>query len=273
MHQIMAKISFWCLLRVAWYVDTEEGDDSCLPKDVSIASSLTCPCLTPTPHSLATEINELEVNFPSEDFSIQKCWLDWIEMFHGNVSIPPKLSVEIIRPWLGCLTGKLALPAASSPTCLRIIGLRHSGCKFSQPTGFCRARHQLGVGSCHAPCMGQHHNHVLPHLWRWNSDSESLFWFLTCDLFIYFLVYFYPTENSCVLFCLSVQMCCQVLRTTKWCPFIYVGKMVSSTRNKFWKDISGFSSPFYPSCSQSWQSHLWHYIKVPLQCCACSYRY
>lgn len=31
MHQIIAKINFWCLLRMAWYVDTGEGADSCLP--------------------------------------------------------------------------------------------------------------------------------------------------------------------------------------------------------------------------------------------------
>lgn len=94
-----------------------------MPKDVATATCLTWPCFTPTPHSFAPGANELEGNFPSEDFSIRKCWLDWIEMFRGKVSIPSKLLVEITEPWPGCLTGEPALPAASSPVCLWIIGL------------------------------------------------------------------------------------------------------------------------------------------------------
>lgn len=104
----IAKISFLCLLRMAWHTDAVDlgtkmilhcllphsylhhakGCGNCYISDMTMLYThiiLIC---------LGSKWLELEGNFPTEEFSIWKCWLDWIEMFCGTVLIPSKLSVE-----------------------------------------------------------------------------------------------------------------------------------------------------------------------------------
>lgn len=281
-----AKISFLCLLRMARHADA-----------VDLGMKMILHCLLPHPYlhhakgcgncyisdmtmlythiilfCLGSKWLELEGNFPTEEFSIWKCWLDWIEMFCGKVLIPSKLLVETKQalcrlsdgpklPWLmpayPSTRGFLALWPQDFPATCPVDAKTLVRCRFLQ-----RCLHGCGSVTTHSSTP-----------WVRDFDFESLFWFLPCFfLFVFFLI-FHPTENGHALFHLSDLLSgAHVLCTRRWCPFVSAGNMISSSRIKLWKHSRGcvFSSPFCTACSQlppavwPWQSHLGHCIKIAL---------
>lgn len=106
---------------------------------------------------------ELDGNFPTEEFSIWKCWLDWIEVFCGKVLIPSKLSVETKQALARMSDGQACLESCQLthlPTCAWTFWL--CGYKISQMTGSWRPRHQLGTSfRSDLPVWGQLCDHTL----------------------------------------------------------------------------------------------------------------
>lgn len=170
------------------YLHHAKGCGNCYISDMTVLYThiiLICP---------GSKWLELDGNFPTEEFCIWKCWLDWIEMFGGKVLILSGLSVETKQ---ACLVGEPASTPASSPTCPWTFWL----CGQAFPADWLMetetpVRYQLSHLS---PCMGA-------ALWPDLTPRVGLFIFKIS--FDSFLMIFHPTEIVHVLFCHSIQSYC-----------------------------------------------------------------